>query len=328
MVAWQVLSLSQLREVMATEIGHQWLLFELAGQIYGFDVGHVREIVSLRHLVIHRTPEAARFVEGVVTLRNEAIEIVEMRSAFGLHSLRDETEAIQKVLRDREQDHCNWLTELEACVAESREFKLATDPHKCKFGQWYDKLRANAKELLKLTNNDLATIDMFEKMDAPHKQVHSIAAKAMGYLAASQPDEAHKLIDDTRHTTLASLRQLFDRCRQQIEIARRGLLFVLVDENDVFGALVDRVAEVVQFSEEDISRCESKTMANGLLYGVAKWGRNNQMVQLLNVPEIARWRLNAARKAVSPPQTTKSPAYVPVAGGSPVALGSQVTSLA
>jgi chemotaxis signal transduction protein len=281
---------------MATAISHQWLLFELAGQIYGFNVNHVREIVSLRHLTIHRMPETADFIEGVVTLRNKPIEIVEMRSAFGLRSLREDTKAIQTILSEREQDHCNWIKELEACVIENREFRLATDPHKCKFGQWYDKLRSNAKELLNLTNNDLATIDLFEKLDAPHKQIHAVAHKTMDYVSAGELDEARNLVNNTRDTVLGALRQLFGRCRDQIEIARRGLLFVLIVEGDVFGALVDRVAEVVQFSDKDIHHSDA-SMTNTPLYGVAKWERTNQIVQLLNVPEIARWRLNAARKA-------------------------------
>jgi chemotaxis signal transduction protein len=294
-------------------ISHQWLLFELAGQIYGFNVNHVREIVSLRQLSVHRMPETARFIEGVVSLRNTPIEIVEMRAAFGLHSLREETEAIQAILHEREQDHCNWIKELEACAMENREFRLATDPHKCKFGLWYDKLRADAKELLKLTNNDLATSDLFEKLDAPHRQVHEVAHKAMAYVSAGQPEEARNLIDHTRDNVLASLRQLFGRCREQIEIARRGLLFVLIVEDDVFGALVDRVAEVVQFSEEDIRRCDDGTMFNRFLYGVAKWERTNQMVQLLNVPEIARWRLSASGKArASSPTPAATPSGVPM----------------
>ena len=173
-----------------------------------------------------------------------------------------------------EQDHCNWIHELEACVTEERDFKLATDPHKCKFGQWYDKLRANSKELLALTNNDLATIDLFDKLDTPHQEIHAVAAQVMAFTRAAKPDKARQLVEDTRNTVLASLRKVFDKCREQIEIARRGLLFVLIVDGDVFGALVDRVAEVVQFSDEEIHRLEDTKMAKGLLYGVAKWARN------------------------------------------------------
>jgi hypothetical protein len=50
-------------------------------------------------------------------------------------------------MRDREQDHRNWLAELEACVREHRPFGMARDPHQCKFGLWYDRYKTEDRRL-------------------------------------------------------------------------------------------------------------------------------------------------------------------------------------
>jgi len=154
---------------MAAANSHQWLVFEIAEQAYGFDLDRVREIVSLRNLRIHRLPQTSAAVEGVVLLRDQPIEVIDVRSALGLCSLRKETEGITAILQEREADHCRWIEELEACVREHREFRLATDPHKCKFGQWYDKLLADSRGFSRLTNDDLALSSLFAQLYRPHQ---------------------------------------------------------------------------------------------------------------------------------------------------------------
>ena len=162
-----------------------------------------------------------------------------------MSSLHQETHEISRVLDEREADHCKWLKELDSCVAERREFRLATNPHKCKFGQWYDALLANQKEFSKLTNNDLPLIDLFAQLDQPHKNIHAIAERVIEKIATGDVDAAKEIVEQTRDTDLSSLRRIFSKCRAQLETARSGLLFVLRAEDSIFGALVDRVAEVV-----------------------------------------------------------------------------------
>lgn len=279
---------------MATAIGRQWLIFELSQQAYGVDVRHVREIVSLRDMHIHAMPQASSFIEGVVLLRDEPIDVLDVRSLLGMHSLHEETHEIARILDEREADHCKWLKELDSCVEEQREFRLATNPHKCKFGQWYDALLANQKEFAKLTNNDLPLVDLFAQLDQPHKNIHAIAERVIEKVAAGDIDAAKKIIEETRDTDLSSLRRIFSKCREQLETARCGLLFVLQAEDAVFGALVDRVAEVVSFSEDQIRSIDNTGYGKDLIAGVAQWGETGKTVLLLNVAEIARMRLSAA----------------------------------
>ena len=116
---------------------------------------------------------------------------------LGLSPLRSEMDALVQLLRDREQDHRDWLKELEACVRERRVFQLARDPHRCKFGPWYDAYRGRDR-LLQMT---------LPSMDAPHQAIHATA------------DEVLRLFEESRRT-------LTERSREIAIVLSRGDRYV------------------------------------------------------------------------------------------------------
>ena len=64
---------------------HQLLCFELAGAPYAVPVERVREIVRMRAVTpVPRTPEDVR---GVISLRGEMIELIDLRRRLGLGSI-------------------------------------------------------------------------------------------------------------------------------------------------------------------------------------------------------------------------------------------------
>lgn len=60
----------------------QYLTFRLGEEIFGLDVGKVREILDMTTITkIPRTPE---FLKGVINLRGNVVPVVDMRLKFGL----------------------------------------------------------------------------------------------------------------------------------------------------------------------------------------------------------------------------------------------------
>ncbi len=60
----------------------QLVVFDLATEAYGVDIGVVREIIRLQDITkVPRTPE---FVEGVINLRGKVIPVVDLRKRFAL----------------------------------------------------------------------------------------------------------------------------------------------------------------------------------------------------------------------------------------------------
>jgi purine-binding chemotaxis protein CheW len=60
----------------------QLVVFELAGESYGVEIGRVQEIDRMQTITV--VPQAPPFVEGVINLRGRITPVVDLRTRFGL----------------------------------------------------------------------------------------------------------------------------------------------------------------------------------------------------------------------------------------------------
>jgi purine-binding chemotaxis protein CheW len=60
----------------------QLVVFDLATEIYGVNIGTVREIIRVQEIT--HVPNAPEYVEGVINLRSRVIPIVDLRKRFGV----------------------------------------------------------------------------------------------------------------------------------------------------------------------------------------------------------------------------------------------------
>ena len=59
----------------------QLVVFDLADETYGVDIGSVREIIRIQEITkVPRTPDC---VEGVINLRGKVIPVIDLRKRFG-----------------------------------------------------------------------------------------------------------------------------------------------------------------------------------------------------------------------------------------------------
>lgn len=198
---------------------------------------------------ISRIPAAPGHIAGVVHLRGRVLPVIDLRKVLGMPSMSEETEVVLQLLRDRERDHVNWLKELRASVDEKRQFMLATDPHKCAFGKWYDRLMADEADLNRLTNGDPALIRLLREFDAPHRRIHAIAQHVEEFVSQGHAEQAHDLIASTQSTQLARMVELFDRTRHSIAELRQSLLIEIEDHGVRTGILVDGADKVADVDE-------------------------------------------------------------------------------
>ena len=76
--------------VDSTQAEMQLVVFDLASEGYGVDIGAVREIIRLQDIT--RVPRTPSFVEGVITLRGKVIPVIDLRKRFGLPVSEQNTE--------------------------------------------------------------------------------------------------------------------------------------------------------------------------------------------------------------------------------------------
>lgn len=83
----------------ATDAEEQLVIFSLAKESYGVDIGKVSEII--RPQDITRVPRTPKFMEGVINLRGKVIPVISLRKVFYLPT-EDHTKETRIVVVDIE----------------------------------------------------------------------------------------------------------------------------------------------------------------------------------------------------------------------------------
>ena len=60
----------------------QLVVFDLASEAFGVNIGAVREIIRMQDIT--RVPETPEFVEGIINLRGSVIPVIDLRKRFTL----------------------------------------------------------------------------------------------------------------------------------------------------------------------------------------------------------------------------------------------------
>lgn len=210
------------------------VIFSLSNSFYGINSYYVKEMVQVDSITASvDTPE---YVTGVTNLRGSIIPIVDLRTRFGMKSLQNEASEFISMLSECETGHVKWINELETCIRENREFTLARNPHKCKFGVWYDNYKSK----------DIQIASFLKKFDQPHQAIHAIADEAISLETAGKIEEANRLINDTKNTTLAVMLKLFKGLKALVEERVQSVVMVLNVNDKHFGLNVDDVNSVSQ----------------------------------------------------------------------------------
>jgi len=228
---------------------------------------------------VRRPPGCPPWQRGLVSMRGAVLPALDLRLRLGLPTAHEELMALEKMLGEREQDHRNWLAELERSVAEDRPFGLATDPRRCKFGQWYYAFQTEDPVL----RSELA------RFEEPHARIHALALDVAGLRQAGRAAEARALVAEARQGLLAQLVALFQSTRATLhqehkEIgvwtkvgSRRAVL--IVDR-------ADAVAELEPFQEGDDPVREG-VLKSGLVRSLGRWKGSPQPVLVLDLPRLS-----------------------------------------
>jgi purine-binding chemotaxis protein CheW len=245
-----------------------YVIFTAKDCLYAVASENVREIVLMPKVTT--VPNVPPEVRGVINLRGAIIQLVDLRVKLGQPSLKTELDTLVQLLHDREQDHLNWLKELEACVREHRPFGLARDPHKCKFGVWYDQFKTESN-LLRAT---------LQHMDQPHQIIHATANEVLRKAERGDADGALALIVARRNQELAELVKLFAELRRILGEDHREVVIVLCFGDNRLAVSADMVEAVERIPAENIEPpCAILTSANGRFqFRIAKRARTNQTI--------------------------------------------------
>jgi chemotaxis signal transduction protein len=256
---------------------HPWVILKLENEFYGVATPYVMTMVAMPDIV--DVPYKPSWSRGVVNLRGQVMPLVDLRLRLDMQSYISKIEGLVDMVQHREKDHHDWLNELESSVREKREFTLATDPHKCKFGQWYDKYRP-----VSLTETQL-----LQQFKDPHQRIHHISHQVRNLVAENNIEQALALIDQTRKGDFVIMQKLFgDFSKLMRELARTEIALVLEHNHKRVSVAVDAVDSVEMLAENTIEQLPEAVQQdeNPLAPFVAKRKKTGHIVYLLDAHQL------------------------------------------
>jgi chemotaxis signal transduction protein len=246
------------------------LIVSLNRQGLAIPTERVREILMTPKVI--PLPGTPPHVRGVINVRGEVLQVVDLRLRMGMPPRSREIEDIVEILRAREEDHSNWIRELEASVREQRPFTLARDPHQCKFGKWYDTYQPD----------NVALQFIWSGFDQPHKRIHAVADLITAHVERGETDQALALIECTRTTSLAAMFSVFAEARQAILQSDRELVIILDHGTEALAVTADAADAVETLLENDMMELPAMLDPEGAAV-VGRTARRQQSEQFLLV---------------------------------------------
>ncbi len=248
-----------------------WVIFNLLDQQFAVSASQVKEMVKIPPVV--PVPGAPANFRGVMNLRGKVIPVIDMRLKMGMPSSQADIQDLVDLLHQREQDHKNWITELEASVREKREFTLATDHHKCAFGKWFDTFSTENRVLA----------NCLEKFDSPHKKIHSIAIDVKAMEEENDFDGAFQIIQQTRSNELARMIQLFEEARSLLKEHDKEIALVIESKDQLVALAVDAIETIEKIPSSEIEKPAATTSGMPCITGIGKRSDNKGLAQILDI---------------------------------------------
>lgn len=254
-----------------------WVIFRLEDGFFALSSHCVQAMISA--FEVKPIPGDSQDLRGIINHAGQVFCLVDMRKKIGFKSVASEIKEFSDLMDTREQDHKKWLNTLEDCIQQGKEFTLATNPEKCRFGQWYNDY------LPKVKNNNLAF--WLKKFDVPHKKIHGIAEKTSALILSGEKDKAIQIIAETRNTELTAMIDLFAKIKQIYQSTQREIAIIIDPKLTAqpLALLVDEIIIVRKLPEENWQKIDRQLRLESakLISGFGQFSDIESLVMTLDI---------------------------------------------
>lgn len=252
-----------------------WVLVKLKDLTYAIDSNYVQAIFLLDK-EITSAGSSDNINLGIIPFRDQVISAIDLRCYMGLESYAEEQAEFESMLDHRKQDHVHWVDELKRCLETGETFTLATDPHKCAFGMWYDHY---------VPENHTVAFHL-RKLDEPHKELHATASRAFACKrecnSCSRNECLFTELDKATHLYMPRVVQLIEEAKQVFRDSYRKMIVAIGDEERICGLLVDDVLSVEALPEFRENSHLCKTGDHTVMPFVGLRGKEQEIVFVVN----------------------------------------------
>lgn len=270
-------------QVEETESKLPYLVLKVGDGIYAVNGETISSIFVLEQQVT-MVPKTESHIDGIINVRGEVLPLIDLRLLLGMPSLKEEQRAFIEMIEARKQDHFDWVAELRHSVETETPFNLTTDPHKCKFGKWYDSYE----------NKFHSAEIYFSQIDAPHKKVHEAAEKVNECFQKIIRNEDlngscyRSIFSDLEKNLLPQLVDLLDSTVDAITTSERQMVVIVQNDDAQIGILVDEVLEVTAVFDICELSDVTNTHHSRFVCGVGRIEDLNRDILLLDTEELVK----------------------------------------
>lgn len=252
-----------------------WVLARVKNTICAINSDCVESILLLEEGITY-LPDSDNVHPGIVNYRNGVLPIIDLRGLLKMIPLETEHSEFIAMLEERKCDHVKWVDELKRCLANGETFRMATDPHKCAFGRWYDTYKPE--------NN--AVSYQLKSICAPHRRLHETAIR-MNELHFESPDieSQRQIIYEEAEGYMKKVLGILDKAKQAYEASFRKMAIVMSDGESNCGILVDEVIAIETLT--DVPKNEGSNInTTNLMSGIAQRSQSKDLVLVLSTDSI------------------------------------------
>lgn len=263
------------------------ILFRLQNDYYAVNCKHVASIMQIPD--VESLPEAPKNVIGIFRFREKVIPIICLRSLFGQPTVEQEVEQFVEMLNRRKQDHLNWVKELSHCVQTGELFTLATNPHQCTLGQWYDNYEPE--------NNTIKA--QLKKLEEPHRLLHE-SGHEIEHCKKQYRDEAEcaqqqrKILDKVTKDYMPRILNVLEDTKQTFREQKRTLLIVIDNGEDAFAMAVDEVLAVEELTDVAQEQQVEKLKGSVYINEIKKSTKLDRLILMIQDDKLAKLAQNYA----------------------------------
>lgn len=262
------------------------ILFRLNGGLYCADSRYISTIMELPEYT--SLPDTPPYISGIFPLRGGSVTMFDLRAALRLQSMTDEFKDFTAMLDARKQDHINWVTALQHSIETGEHFPLATDPHKCKLGKWYDSFMTNSSEL----SAHLA------RMEEPHRKLHEAAIRAEHCNEADNRDDISNckkaVFDEARNEYMPKILDVLENAKEIFRAREFHEMVLVLSGETSLGIVVDEVLSV-ETVEDEVLGTESQLMSySPYIQRIVKSPGCSELILEIDIPAVIRAGEDAA----------------------------------
>lgn len=211
------------------QIEYPYIVFKVDDVKFAMSSEYILSISMLADTFgVEKTGDVYR---GMTEITGQVIRLLDMRVVLGRTSMRHIEEEFVATITKAKDAHIIWMDTLESSIKNHTEFSLATDPHQCAFGKWYDSFKTDNQYLKRA----------LAKLASPHAKLHNSAKKIIKLSQEGHFDLVEQELEKTNVICHQQIIPLLDEVIAEYKDIEREMVLYLKKPSGEMGIMVDQI---------------------------------------------------------------------------------------